>query len=464
MADKMAGSVGDRPERLEKQTQAPGPAGNMLLGNIGDYRKQGPLGFWLDTWREYGDITRVKLGPMVMHQIVQPEYIRHVLVQNVDNYPKGFSHDKLRLALGNGVLTSESPLWDRQRRLMQPTYTPRAVAQFADIMVDSTNQMMERWDREHRGGDMLTINLEMMRLAMSVISRSMFSIDISENFSEAGEALMAILEFAANRSMSMIDPPMFMPTPMNRRFKWALSTIDSFLYGIIEQRRRQPPGDDLLSLLMNARDEETGEAMSDKQLRDEVLITFFAGHETTAQLLTWTWYLLSKYPDVAERLHTELEQVLNGRTPAVEDLPKLVYTRMIIDETLRLYSPVALMARDPLQADEIAGYSIPAGSLVTIAPFITHRHPEFWDNPEAFMPERFEPAEVKKRPRYAYFPFGAGERICLGQHFALLEATLILADVAQRFHFDLAPGLSIEPKFMGTLRPSLDVLMTVHWQ
>ena len=161
-------------------------------------------------------------------------------------------------------------------------------------MVDSTNQMMERWNCEHRGGDMLTINLEMMRLAMSVISRSMFSIDISENFSEAGEALMAILEFAANRSMSMIDPPMFLPTPMNRRFKWALSTIDGFLYGIIEQRRRQPPGDDLLSLLMNARDEETGEVMSDKQLRDEVLITFFAGHETTAQLLTWhyaeTWF------------------------------------------------------------------------------------------------------------------------------------------------------------------------------
>lgn len=417
---------------------------------------------YVDLWRTYGDVARLRVGPMVIHQFVRPEHIRHIMVTNAGNYPKGASHDKLRLALGNGLLTSDGPFWQRQRRLMQPTYTPRGVTRFADIMVDSTQEMLRRWRKPSQTGQTLSVNQEMMQLTMSVISRSMFNVDISKDFRQAGDALLGILEFASSRSMSFVDPPMWLPTRGNRRFKHALEALDAFLYGIIDERREQPPGDDLLSMLMTVKDEDTGQMMTRENLRDEVLITFFAGHETTATLLTWTWYLLSRHPHVEEKLHAELTTVLNGRTPTVADIPNLVYTRMIIDEVLRLYSPVAIMARDPLEDDVIDGYQVPAGSLVTITPFLTHRHPEFWDNPEGFMPERFAPEIESKRPRYAYYPFGAGSRICLGQHFALLEGVLILADVAQRYRLQAVPGLHVQPEFMGTLRPCTNVLMTLH--
>jgi cytochrome P450 len=199
--------------------------------------------------------------------------------------------------------------------------------------------------------------------------------------------------------------------------------------------------------------------MDKKQLRDEVLITFFAGHETTAQLLSWTFFLLDQHPDVEARLHSELAEVLGGRSPSVEDLPKLVFTRQVIDEVLRLYSPAAVTARDVIDDDEIDGYAIPAGSMVMIAPYLSHRHPEFWETPLAFNPHHFSPEAVQARPRYAYYPFGAGQRICLGQHFALLEALLVLAEIAQRFRLRLLPGQTIEPMFLGTLRPCADILM-----
>ncbi|MEA3337063.1 MAG: cytochrome P450 [Chloroflexota bacterium] len=446
----------------EKGKVAPGPEGNQLLGALLNSSKEDVIASYVELWREYGDVVRLNMGPLAVQQFVLPEHVRHIMVRNAANYPKGMSHDKLRIALGNGLLTSGGPLWQRQRRLMQPTYTPRAVTRFADIMVDATEQMIKRWQVQTKSDDTLVVNAEMMRLTMSVISRSMFDLDISEDFAEAGEALVTILEFAAERSMSFIDPPLFLPTPMNRRFKRSIEALDTFLYAIIDERSEQPPGDDLLSLLMTARDEETGEVMTREQLRDEVLITFFAGHETTATLLTWTWYLLSKYPAVDEKLQDELHRVLAGRHSTVEDIPELAYTRMIIDEVLRLYSPVAIMARDPIEADVIGGYEVPAGSLVSITPFITHRHPEFWDNPEAFMPERFTPEEIEKRPRYAYYPFGAGQRICLGQHFALLEGVLVVAELAQRYQLQVVPGLQLMPEFMGTLRPDKDLLMTLH--
>jgi cytochrome P450 len=399
---------------------------------------------------------------MVIHMITRPEHIQHVLVKNSDNYHKGLSHDKLRIALGNGLLTSEGPFWQRQRRLMSPNYTPRGVTRFAEIMTSSAQYLLHRWEIEGKIGQPMAINLEMMRLAMSVISRSMFNVDISESYAEAGEALGTILEFAAARTMSLIDPPLFIPTPGNRKMKWALRTIDDFLYGVIAGRRALPPGDDLLSLLMEARDEETGETMSAKQLRDEVLITFFAGHETTAQLFSWTCFLLDSNPQVEARLHAELENVLGGRTPALEDVPRLVYTRQVIDEALRLYSPVAVTARDVIEDDQLGGYHIPAGSMVMVAPYISHRNPEFWETPLEFNPEHFSPKQVAGRPRYAYYPFGAGQRICLGQHFALLEAVLVLAEVTRRYRIRLLPGQQVEPLFMGTLRPCADILVTAE--
>ena len=440
---------------------APGPKGLPLIGSIGTMRAKGPLGFWLDLWQDYGDVARTQMGPQILMQFVRPEHVQHILVKNQDNYIKGMSHDTLRIPLGTGILTAEGELWRRQRRLMSPTYTPRAVKRFSGIMLDATDKMLGRW-REIPADSAVAINLEMMRLTMSVISRSIFSVDIGEDFATAGQALTQILDFASQRSVSLLTLPLSVPTPGNRRLNRALTTIDEFLYGIIADRRQKPPGDDLLSLLMEMRDEETGEGMSEKQLRDEVLITFFAGHETTAQLLTWAWYLFSEHPVVEERFHAELKENLGGRTPRAEDVEGLSYTRMIMDETLRLYSPVALMARDAMEDDEVDGYEVPAGSIVTLSPYMTHRHPEFWERPVEFYPDHFAAEQVETRPRYAYFPFGAGPRICLGKHFALLEGALVLAEVGQRYRPRLVPGQEIEPHWSGTLRPGGPVMMVLE--
>ena len=440
---------------------APGPKGLPLVGSIGALRAKGPLDFWFDLWREYGDVARAQMGPQTLLQFVRPEHIHHILVKNKDNYIKGLSHDALRIPLGKGILTADGEHWRRPRRLRAPTYTPRAVQRFAGNMLAPTSNMLARW-REIPAGTPIAINLEMMRLAMSVISRSIFTVDIGEDFTEAGQALTQILDYASQRSVSLLTLPLSVPTPSNQRMNRALATIDRFLYGIITERRQQAPGDDLLSLLLQMRDEESGEGMSEKQLRDEVLITFFAGHETTAQLLTWAWYLFSLHPGVEERFHAELEEKLGGRTPEADDIEELAYTRMILDETLRLYSPVALMARDALEDDEVDGYRVPAGSIVTLSPYATHRHPEFWERPLEFYPDHFAPVQVEARPRYAYYPFGAGPRICLGKHFALLEGMLVLAEVGQRYRPRLVAGQEIMPHWSGTLRPDGAVMMVLE--
>jgi cytochrome P450 len=328
-------------------------------------------------------------------------------------------------------------------------------------MLDATAKMLARW-REIPAGSPVAINLEMMRLAMSVISRSIFSVDIGEDFAEAGKALTQILDFASERTLSPLALPLSVPTPGNRRLNKALATIDDFLYGIIAARRQQPLADDLLSQLMAMCDDESGEVMTEEQLRDEVLITFFAGHETTAQLLTWAWFLFSQHPDAEERFHAELDEKLGGRSPRPEDVDGLVYTRMVMDETLRLYSPVAMLARDAVKNDEVGGYAVPGGTIVALTPFITHRHPEFWARPLEFYPDHFLKEQAEARPRYAYYPFGAGSRTCLGKHFALLEAAMVLAEVGQRFNLRLVPGQDIKPHWSGTLRPSAAVMMVLE--
>ncbi|MCB8942434.1 MAG: cytochrome P450 [Ardenticatenaceae bacterium] len=436
----------------------PGPTGSGLLGNLSAMRRQGIMDFYINIWQKYGDFASFKIGPMRSYLITQPDHVQHVMVKNRDNYIKGMSHDRLRLSLGYGLLTSENPLWRTQRRLMQPTYTPKGIRQFADMMGETTREMLGRWQKRP-STTIFSANQEMLQITMSVISRAMFGLDISQNFVEAAEALTDILEYTSSTSNDIISLPLSVPTPKNLKLKRALALIDDFIYGIIDQRQKDGTGDDLLYMLMTARDEETGEPMSRQQLHDEVLVTFFAGHETTASLLSWTWYLLAQHPEVERRLHEELARVLNGRSPTLDDLPQLTYTRMILDETLRLYSPVGLTARDVVADDQIDGYQIDAGSMVVIFTHATHRHPDFWQYPYAFYPEHFSPEQVKERPRYAYYPFGAGPRICIGSHFALMEAILILAEAAQHYRLCLAPQPQIGTKFIGVVRPTHDILM-----
>ena len=438
----------------------PGPPGMPVLGNFLDFRRLGSLHFYINLWHNYGDLASASVGPVRFVMAVKPEHIQHVLVKNPQLYVKGMSHDKLRTAIGNGILTLEGERWYRQRKLMQPTYTPKNIKGFAGLMTEASQQMMERWQEQFQTtGGLMDLNQEMTRMTIKVISDAMFGVDLQENFREAAKALLTLLEYTSATSNSIIDIPLFIPTPLNRRLIKSKRLMREFLFDVIHRRRTEGLQDDLLSMLMSSRDEQTGENMTDEQLHDEALITFFAGHETTASLLTWTWFLLSKNPEVEAKLEAELSQVLQGRTPTLDDLPNLPYTKMILDETLRLHSPVPMLARDAVSDDEFGGYHINKGTMVVLMPYATHRHPDYWEKPLEFYPEHFTEAAIAKRPRYAYLPFGSGQRICIGLHFAHMEAALILADVAQRYRMRLAEPNDGAVQFVGVARPAKPIRM-----
>ncbi|MEP7287267.1 MAG: cytochrome P450 [Chloroflexota bacterium] len=442
-------------------TMPPGPKGMPILGNLNEFRRKGTLNFYMDIWKQYGDVASMKLGPLSSYMFVRPEHIQYILVKNPEKYVKGLTHDKLRVAIGNGILTLEGDSWYRQRKLMQPTYTPKNIRQFSDMMVKAAQQLDARW-AALTPGQTLDINLEMTRVTMSVISQAMFGVDLSENYQEAAKALFELLIYTNESFEQLIDLPLFIPTARNQRMKQARQLLREFIFSVIRQRREQGLQDDLLSMLMSSRDADTGEFMTDDQLHDEVLITFFAGHETTASLLTWTFYQLSKNPDVEAKLHEELDSVLNGQSPTLEDMPRLPYTKMVLNETLRLLGPVPIIARDSAVDDEVEGYSIRKGSMIVVVPYATHRHPEFWEKPLAFYPEHFTAESVNKRPRYAYFPFGSGQRICIGQHFAEMEGLLMLAEIAQRFRVRLAKENDGALKYAGVIRPLQPIIVTVE--
>lgn len=366
--------------------------------------------------------------------------------------------------MGRAILTSEGEHWKRQRALMQPTYTPRSVAHFAGLMVEEAQRMAARWlQGATRATTPINLNHDMMRLTISIISRAMFNEDISASAVQVETALQTILTQSVQRMTAPFDLPLWVPTPANRSYQWAVNTLDAFIFDIIRRRRSQATGEDLLWLLIQARDQATGAVMDDRQLRDEVLVTFFAGHETSAQWLTWCFYLLAQNAQAEARLHHELDTVLGGRSPTPDDIPALPYLRMVLDETLRLYPPVAMFPRDVVADDVVAGYAVPARTMVFVGPYMTHRHPELWERPLDFFPEHFTPERVAARPRYAYYPFSAGPRTCIGNHFAQMEASLALAELAQRVRLRPLPGPAIVPEFVGTLRPlGARLPMTVH--
>jgi cytochrome P450 len=303
-----------------------------------------------------------------------------------------------------------------------------------------------------------------MRLALRIVGLALFSLDLSNDADTVGHAFTTVTA-RISRYALLPFPPLWFPTPRNRRLSAGLNTLNSIVYSLINKRREQlvdGDGPDLLGMLLSARDEETGLGMGDQQLRDEVMTLLFAGHETTAVTLTWTWYLLSQYPEVERRLHAELDTVLAGQRPSLEHLEALPYTRMVIQEAMRLYPPIFGFTRFALSSDEIGGYALPANSVVSLSPYWTHRHPAFWEDPEAFDPERFTPERSAGRPRFAYFPFGGGPRQCIGNHFAMMEAQLVLATIAQRYSLRLVPGHQVEVEVLLTTRPRYGLPMTLH--
>jgi cytochrome P450 len=440
---------------------APGPSALPLLGNLLDMVGD-PLQNYIDLWQTYQDVVRFKLGPKECFLIVQPEDVHHVLVRNQRNYIKGMGYDGFRLLVGNGLVTSEGETWRRQRRLMQPSFTPRSIGQFYQMMVEITESLVARWQILAENKTTIRVDDEMSQLTMSVIGQAMFGIDLgSESLSGQLERVRTAFQeaffYIPERSLGL-SLPLALPLPSHQRFKRNLAILDEFVTErIAEGRRALAAGDaesqTLLSLLLQARDEESGETMSSAQLRDEVITLFFAGFETTARSLTWGWYQLTRNPHVQQQLEAEVDRVLSKRPPTVEDLHELTYTRMVVDEVLRVYTPTALLARQNVDEDEIGGYTIPAGSLVVMMPYCTHRDPTIWPDPEVFDPERFRPEAIEERPKHAYIPFASGPRICLGNNFALMEMVLAYSMLTTRFRLEPLSDHPIGVEYRGTTQP-----------
>lgn len=458
-ADRTAPEVRTRPA---SRKSIPGPRGDLLLGSVRDLRKDLLTTFEHAAFH-YGDVVRLRLGPKGVYLVFHPDDVHHVLSANKQNYRKGSRYQTFQMMLGQGLATSEGTIWEQQRRLLQPLFTPRQVARFTGVMHQATRKMLQDWEVAAGTGRPIDVAQEMMKLTMSVITRTMFSIDMSEQFSTTGPAFRRAVSYVYRRVLSALPLPTGLPTPANRRFRQDMRTLNSVVYDLIDERRRQPElHDDLLSVLLDARHSETGDGMSREQIRDQVLTIFLAGHETTANALSWTWYLLSTHPEVERAFYATVDEALGGGAPSIEHLPGLKYVEMVIQEAIRLYPPVYVISRETIRDDEIGGYRIPAGATVALSPYVTHRLPQFWEDPKRFDPHRFSLERCKSRPRYAYFPFGGGPRQCLGLSFAMIEAQLVAGAIVQRFQLQLQPGHPVSPQPAGTLQPRHGLLMTVH--
>lgn len=447
----------------QESAHPPGPAGLPLLGSLLEARRD-PLHFVLRMARTYGDIAYFSMGTQTGYHLNHPDYIQRVLQSNHRNYNKeNYNFELLKAGLGEGLITSSGEQWLQQRRLMQPAFHRQRIARFGSVVVEATQDMLEEWQSSTKHGQLLNVTDEMIRLTLRIVGQSLFGTDLRANADTIGATFACLNEDFAYRFRTVFVPPFWVPTPRNLAFKRNRSKLDRVVYEIIARRQqRGGPDDDLLGMLLEAKDERTGEGMTARQIRDQVMTLMLAGHETTAALLTWTWYLLSTHPAIARNLTDELDEVLDGCPPTVDDLPALEYTEMVLQESMRLYPPVWFFNRTAIEDDEIGGYLVPAGSIVTLSPYTMHRHPAFWQNPEGFDPERFAPKRVEKRHRYAYIPFGGGPRYCIGNGFAMMEAKFVLAMVAQRYRLALAPGQPVEPEPLVTLRPRHELKMRLH--
>jgi cytochrome P450 len=351
------------------------------------------------------------------------------------------------------LIVSDGDSWFSRRRIMQPVFVHRHVAEFASLMTQKAAAMLDSWESFARDGRPLAMAEAVGQLTLSILLASLFSVRDPAQLRILGEATLIQSQAAILRTTRLFYPPPSVPTPHNRRLRSAIRTLDRNIYALIDEHRQNPDGYmDLLTLLLQARDEETGEKLSDRQLRDEVAALYFAGYSSSSNTLLWAFYLLAQHPEVAQRLSAEIDASLGNRTPTVADLPNLPYAQMVVSEALRLYPPVWVSVRRLLSDDAIGGYRIPARSHVTISAYVTHRRPDYWDEPEQFDPERFSPERSQGRPRYVYFPFLGGPHQCLGRDFALLEAQLILIMAAQRYRLEVIPGHEAQPDPLITLR------------
>jgi cytochrome P450 len=441
------------------QAFPPGPKSLIPGGPLFAFRRD-PIAFLMSTAREFGDIAHFGAGSQHYFLVNHPEYIKDILVTHNAYFKKGRGLERAKGMLGNGLLTSEGEFHHRQRRLAQPAFHRDRIARYADIMVDYADRLQrERW----RDGETFDIAKGMMHLTLAIVGKTLFD---TETETEAEQVRRALSESMKRFNRFMLPFAEFLdrlPLPGNRQYQRARDLLDSIIYRIIDERRRSGEDrGDLLSMLLTAQDEEgDGAQMTDLQLRDEAITIFLAGHETTANALTWTWYLLSEHPDIEARLHHELDTVLAGRLPTVDDFPCLRYTEMVITEVMRLYPPAWIMGRRALKDYQLGHYIVPAGSIVIMSEYVMHHDLRYFPDPFRFDPDRWTPEARASRPQFSYFPFGGGPRRCIGEGFAWMEAIMVLATLAQTWRLHHVPSHPVALQPLITLRPKHGMLMVL---
>ncbi len=428
----------------------PGPKGNLILGVMPEFNRD-MLGF-IERMRDHGDIVRMRFFYLTVHFLYDPDHIEYVLATNARNFikPRSLRTPFFRRLVGNGLLTSEGEEWKRQRRLAQPAFHRQRISGYGDVMVEYAERMISGWQQD----EVRDIHRDMMRLTLEIVVKTLFDADISSDADRVGRVLSTIVKpFASQATLKWILDNR-LPTATHRRFNAAAREIDDIVYRLIAERRSNGSDrGDLLSMLLAAQDED-GSRMSDRQLRDEVMTLFLAGHETTALTLSWAWYLLAQNPEVEKNFHAELDEVLGGRLPTVADMPRLQYTERIAKESMRLYPPAFGVGREAVHEFELGGYRIPAKSQLFMFQWAVQRDARYFAEPNRFYPERWTEEFTNSLPKYAYFPFGGGPRACIGNYFAMMEVVLLLATIGQRFRFALLPDHTVGLMPAMSLRPT----------
>ncbi|MBI1830221.1 MAG: cytochrome P450 [Planctomycetes bacterium] len=426
-----------------------GPPGTWIGGNLADFRAD-RLGFLVRCAREYGDMVWIRLFLRHVYLANHPDLIEEVLVTQSKHFIKHFALRLNPILLGKGLLTSEGDFWLRQRRLIQPVFNRSRIMSYGPAMVAAVQRMLATW----KPGEEREMHAEMMHVTLAIAAKTLFNTEVDDDAQGVANAIEVMQNNFLERFNSLWPLPLWIPTPANLRAKRAARQLDDILYRIIRQRRAENVDKgDLLSLLLHARDEDDGQVMTDSQVRDEAMTLFLAGHETTALVLSWAWYLMAQHPEAEQRLWSELDDVLAGRAPTVDDWPRLKFTEMIALESMRLYPPGYVIGREATVDCAIGGYAVPAGTTILMPQWVVQRDPRFFDDPEKFKPERWGEERTKALPKFAYFPFGGGPRVCIGQQFAMMEMTLILATIAQKFRFKMQHGATVTPLPTFTLRP-----------
>ena len=436
--------------------ELPGPRGLPLLGTIGPFLGRDLLQPFGELVTEYGPLFQVRLPfghRLVM--VAHPDGVERVLRSGRENYVKGSVYDGTRILLGNGLVTSEGAMWRRQRELANPAFRPAKLEQYLATMADCTAGLLEDWHTADHT-DAIDIQREMTRLTLAIVGRTLFGLDLSRQSERASAAFGGALASIGRRGPGGLQVPMWLPTPSNLRFRRTLRELDALVYEIIARFRdgqAENADQTLLGAYLESRDPATGETMDDRQLRDEVITLYLAGHETTASLLSWALYRLGRHPEMQARVISEIDAVLTDGAPSMERLKRLEYTSQFIHEVLRLYPPAWTVARNALADDEIMGYRIPVGSIVMVSPYFAHRLEEFWPDPLRFDPARFTPEAIAARHPFAYFPFSLGPRICIGMQFTMYEARLVLGMLLRQYEIGPVAGPTVDVCAAGTLRP-----------